>query len=568
MLLVLAYWCYLWLGTSLVGLVFQKFFRVQVLHPAITICLGSFGITLVASVVALFFPLDGYFDLMLGSVLLLLLFLNRHPFRTYVAQCYSLLLKLPVFLKVTGLLTVILAAAKSAGVPFIIDNESYYLQTIKWLDTYGIVNGVANVHPFLAQTSGWHLFESAINLNSLYSGFNDTNGFVLLVATFYAFSHLAKFTKGNFVSLSIGLFPVFNLLLFQFIDAPSPDLPVYVLGYLIFSEFLKATVIPSETNRDIFVSTSILAIFAVFLKVSALVFLLFPLYLVFRRKNRAQQDLFRIGLLAGTCAVLFILKNYFISGYPLYPLALFEAAAPWKLPESVYLFLTEQTKYYGYGMTEAQFLKSTIVQRVWHWLFLPGLHGIFNKAIVLLVLAAPFFIRKNKNAFKKPLWVLYGVSVVHLLLVLSTSPQYRFYLLFLMLLTVCILGRFIQKKWMYRSLIVCSLSIILVPLFLPVSLQRLTTNKFLQKLAPFQSEHFLLPHPVTRYTEATYEPVSEEKFVYYSATNIDFFWASGDGPLPCVQKQQIDYFKEAQGVVPQQISETISDGFFSKNIAK
>ena len=37
-----------------------------------------------------------------------------------------------------------LILAQSATLPFIIDNESYYIQTIKWLNEYGFVKGLAN----------------------------------------------------------------------------------------------------------------------------------------------------------------------------------------------------------------------------------------------------------------------------------------------------------------------------------------------------------------------------------------------------------------------------------------
>ncbi|OAB78132.1 LIC_10190 family membrane protein [Cochleicola gelatinilyticus] len=566
MLLVLGYWCFLFLSTSLIGLTFQKVLHLKGLHPAITIALGCFGITLFASFFAFFYALDGYFDLLLGFLLLAASVTNRTKFSPYLQYCSTLLLKFPLFLKILFLITVVFAAAKSAGVPFIIDNESYYLQTIKWLDSYGIVKGIANIHPFLDQVSGWHIFESALNLNSIFKGFNDANGFLLVIATSYAFSHLHQYKNGRLEFLFIGLFPIFNLLLFQFIDAPSPDLPVYILGYFVFSEFLKEMKSVSETNYNGFILISLLVIFSIYLKVSALALLIFPMYLLYINNRVPKNTLLKIGFIGFVSAFCFILKNYYTSGYPLYPLALFEANVPWKLPKSIFEFITEQTKYFGYGMTETIFLKSTLFQRIWHWLFLPGLHGLFNKAMVLLLFIAPFYIQKM--SFKKSFLVLYFASVIQLILVLSASPQYRFYLLFFMLLCLLVLVRFVRKQWLHRALLVSSIGAIAITLFLPVSLQKITTNQHLQNLVPFQKETILIPHPSTRYATANFESVSEGNFTFFSAMNIDFFWATGDGPLPCVKKQQINYFKETHGRVPQFISEKVSDGFYSKKIAE
>lgn len=62
-----------------------------------------------------------------------------------------------------------------------IDNESYYIQTIKWLDKYGLVKGLANLHVYLAQQSGFHILEAALNFDSVYDRFNDLSAFYLLI---------------------------------------------------------------------------------------------------------------------------------------------------------------------------------------------------------------------------------------------------------------------------------------------------------------------------------------------------------------------------------------------------
>ena len=54
------------------------------------------------------------------------------------------------------------------------------------------------------------------------------------------FQKLQEFYQNkNSNYLLIGLFPITSIFLFQFISGPSPDIPVYVLSFIIFFYFLE-----------------------------------------------------------------------------------------------------------------------------------------------------------------------------------------------------------------------------------------------------------------------------------------------------------------------------------------
>jgi len=74
--------------------------------------------------------------------------------------------------------------------PLLIDNETYYIQTIKWLNEYGFVKGLANLHVFLGQTSGWHIAQSVFNFSFLYANFNDLSGYALTLGLVFSFLNL------------------------------------------------------------------------------------------------------------------------------------------------------------------------------------------------------------------------------------------------------------------------------------------------------------------------------------------------------------------------------------------
>ena len=112
--------------------------------------------------------------------------------------------------------------------------------------------------------------------------------------------------------------------------------------------------------------------------------------------------------------------------------------------------------------------------------------------------------------------------------------------------------------------LILSTILIAVPLFVPINLNRFTTNEFHLSLSQFSSQYILTPHPKTRYTQATYTTTSLPTFELYTPKNVDFFWATGDGPLPCVQQQQIDYFRYYYKIEPELRGTDFKDGFFSK----
>ena len=173
------------------------------------------------------FAINGVFHVALLSISTVLGFICRQRIIDYLQQVKSEIQELTSFMKSLLFIISVLILAQCASPPFIIDNESYYIQTIKWLNEYGFVNGLVNLHVFLGQTSGWHILQSAFNFSFLYDRFNDISGLALLLGNVYAIFKLNAFVtkkETSKLNLVFGLFPLWNVFLFQFISAPSPEI--------------------------------------------------------------------------------------------------------------------------------------------------------------------------------------------------------------------------------------------------------------------------------------------------------------------------------------------------------
>ncbi len=563
MILILLYWFGLFIAFSIAGLGVQRLFQIKELHPILVPIIGSFGITLAAGIWAFALPLNYLFDISLLIIVIGISFYSKFSIKQYLHSLKKLFYTFTPFLKTLLGLIILLAAIKTAGVPSIVDNESYYIQTIKWLDTYGWVHGLGNLHPFLAQQSGWHLLHAAVNLNNLKIYFNDINGLYLIFANIYAFGYLSEYVRSREnTKLIIGLFPLFNIFLFQFIDSPSPDLGVYILGYFVFAEYLKRN---ESTPSSSFLLLSLLVIWSVFIKGTAIFLIVFPLAFLLKNKSLIRRSIVLKSMLTGVfVALIFFGKNIWVSGLPLFPLDVLAVEVPWRLSDIIMNFLNDQMQPAGYKMTAEQISNASFLEMFKHWLLLPKLAGLFNITITLLLITFPFAIKKVKDSNAS--FLLFLTTLLQMLLLWSTSPQYRFFFGLLMLLFLVILSKVVRHKNIIYPMLSIVWAGILAVIFLPSLVGKLNTNTLQLQQQGFQITQLWKPGPNTQHQDVDYSEEKIKNLHYYDPQNLEFFWGTGDGPLPCVQKEQLEYFETYYKILPQQLGEHINEGFYTEEL--
>lgn len=561
MLLILFYWFYLFFVTTTLGSALVRIIDFKKIDSIITPILGLFVVTILGSIYAIFDCLSFKFEISLLVLSVICSILYYRSFYYYLCLLNRNFQKFTVFSKVLFISVFILALAQSSTAPYLIDNESYYLPTIKWLDTYGFVPGLANLHIFLAQTSGWHIGQSALNLDFIYSEFNDINGYFLILGAFYSFDKLNEyFINKEFHLLIIGLFPIFYILLFQFISAPSPDLPIYMLTIIIFGEYFRLVHLKYENGNIVLV---ILVLFAIYIKVTTVLLLIIPILTI---KLFNKKEMLISLVLSIVVFTLFITKNLIISGFPFYPLEWFKFHhIDWQLPQSIMDYIRSSTKFNSFYKIHAEYKTKSVFDLFVDWISLPKLHGIFNILMVMLLLIFPITFKRSKN--KNIFILVYIISFSQLLLLSNLSPQYRFFLNYLMILVLILLAFvFSNRLQLIKYFITFSIFLITLPLFFNLTVSTLTNNQLMQSLGRFKSEYLFEPHVKTRYKDAIYAPFVESNTVFFAPINIEFYWGVGDGPLPSIQKDQYNYFKETFKVVPVQRTENLKNGFYSKQI--
>ena len=530
MLLLLVYWFILFVFASLSGIAFQNTFGISKTNPAFTVLFGLIFQTFFLSLCALLFRINSEVFI-LNCIIQLLFFLQyKVEFLTFLKSLFKSFSKKQFYLFI-GL--TVLIALKSAQLPTIFDNESYYIQTIKWLNEYGFVKGVANVHPFLGQFSFWHVLQSGFNFSFITNKVNDINGFVLLIGIYYFFE---KNSKKSFNWSFFGI--VFLVFYYQFIDSPSSDLPILIVSSIIFYEFIEKTM-----------DFKTLLIFSLYIFIIKVTFFPIVFLALFSIKKNKKNLLFLL-VCSTLFGLLFVVKNSIISGYPLFPLPYFATNYDWKMSSQVLKQLSQIVIDGGYSEHLVATKNLSYLDKFILWFKLDGLNAIFNRGMLVLFLIIPFttFFKLNTN-FKK----LYFILLIHFIVLLLVSPQYRYFLpTFILFATVLAYEFSTYLKFSIKnSIVIFSLFFVLISLFIDV---KKPSNGITFKLS-----QLLIPESNTKYENNNFISKSIGDFYYFDPV-LPNLYETSNGELPCVNERLYKHYN----YFPQQRTNDIKDGFYAK----
>ena len=560
MALILLSWLYIFVTAASLGISFSKLLGIPVRNLTITTVLGLFAVTLLASLWAIFGPISLGFTVFLTTISLISGYYFRVDWQLLGKTSVKSLSAFSIPLKSLFTLSSILILAQSATSPFIVDNETYYIQTITWLNEYGLVPGLANLHLFFGQTSGWHIAQSAYSLSFLYNNFNDLNGFLLLLMNFWGFDRLHSYwVTQNKIDLAFGLLPLSYLFLFQFVNAPSPDLAVYSIAFLAFFIYTSA-----ENPTEKLKLLSVLLLFATYIKITAFVLLLLPIIVWIKHYKQINNQLIAIRLLAGLILFLFVIKNSILTGYPLYPLTFLPYSdADYMVPKDILSYFFSHDMMHSFYLPFGTFEQASWLDILKHYFWLNGIDSLIGITTIVLLIITPFILKKYYP--KQGLTTIYWVFIVLLVLLMLSSPQYRFYVYFTIFFGLLVLAALLSKEKIILSLLGLSCLGCAVLVLVPMSFGSLTNNTMLMQNNTFEAENLIFPKPNSK-SNIAYTTETKGNLNYNTPQNTELFWITGNGALPTVSKAQLDYFQTYFHVIPQRRGQTLSEGFKAQKV--
>ncbi|HEX5758778.1 MAG TPA: hypothetical protein VF121_06250 [Thermoanaerobaculia bacterium] len=294
---------------------------------------------------------------------------------------------------------VLFVLARTAGPVESYDAGSYHAPLIRWLETYGFVPGLGNLHGRLALSAGW-LVPSALFSFAWLGGrsLHLLNGTLLLLLLLWGATALGAWRRGErraSVLLRL-LLPLLGLRFFgNWLSSPSPDVAaaalVWIAGVLGLELTEGAEDERAETGDRRAAALALLAGFAVAVKLSVLPIVLLPLFLAGAGIARGQPR--RAAALAAALALPLapaIAQSVVTSGYPLFPLPWIDPfELDWEVPRARVEGYVDWIRSWALLPNRPQEEALAMPFQEWLALWWEHLRWPFSGAVLAILLLAP-----------------------------------------------------------------------------------------------------------------------------------------------------------------------------------
>ena len=278
-----------------------------------------------------------------------------------------------------------------------------------------------------------------------------------------------------------------------------------------------------------------------------------------------KESLFSVVSMASLVLILFVLKNTILTGYPLFPLLCFRMGElDYTVPTIIMDFFFSKSMLNSFYIDNSVFQNASLLDLVKHYFLHNGMVGYIGIISLFELLITPVVIIKNR--LPKSIWNIYFAFISLVVLLIFSSPQYRFYVYFVLFFLLLLLSTWLSNpKWILRFYTL-SMIVVAVLVFVPMSFGSLTTNALLTQNSTFHLKNIAIPEPNTRWSQE-FKGASVGNMIYQTPIDGSFFWVTGNGKLPCVNEVQIEYFEKGFFYIPQQRSRDLNDGFYAQKVS-
>lgn len=358
MLSVAGIWLYMFFTTFLAGYgivqALTRYIPYRVRHKDTYLLCGLAAVTVYAQFFSLFGRVGLAANLMLALACLWVLWRYRRELRDMLLEMWdniqggrSGLIMLFLFL--------LFAYGTSRGIIHY-DTSLYHAQSIRWLEEYGVVKGLGNLHCRLAYDS------SSFALSALYS-MSFLGGQSYHCAAGWLAFLLAKICLEIVDSLRAGRLRVsgfvrgmgiyYLVIIFDEMISPASDYFMVLLAFYIVIRWLDLL---EEGVREIFpyAMLCVMCVFLMTIKLSAALIILLTLYPAYHLlKNQCWKETTLYLALGILTAVPFFIRNVLLSGWLVYPFTRFDLFdVAWKIPKGVADYDAREIQVWGRGYSD------------------------------------------------------------------------------------------------------------------------------------------------------------------------------------------------------------------------
>ncbi len=340
------------------------------------------------------------------------------------------------------------------------DTDGYHAPSIRWIEEYGVVKGLGNLHHRLAYNSAFFCLQALFSMKfAVNQSLHTMNGFIVFVMLCYAIMSLSIFKKGERIKSSdlIKLCIIFYLCMFDNrwqISSPGSDISALSMILYISAKWCELWEDKCEDIREYGI-LCLLAVWSVTLKLSTAMIALLAVYpgiQLIRQRKWKQIGLF---LAAGMFIVLpFLARNVIISGYLIYPYASIDIFdVDWKMPLAMVEGDRREITAWGRGMTARENYDAPF--SVWFPIWFQNIGAGYKVVFAANLFCVLYTVIHGLACLrqKKKLWAfsLLAVNVVSFVFWFISAPLIRYGVVY-MLIPLALLSGKLLAGWKYSWL--------------------------------------------------------------------------------------------------------------------
>lgn len=451
MLSIILSWIYIFLICILIGIGILNLFENRLFSPTCYVMAGMIVITVYIEFFSIFAKIGACAHVLLLAAALWSGYANRSKIGGLWRIYRPILCSWEGFFY--ACFALLIAFFTSRG-EFHTDTNIYHAAAIRLYEEYGLVKGIGNLQLHYAYNSSYLAFASVFSLKWLLGRpLHTTTGFLETLMCLYAFHGLRDFKKHknhvtDMMRAGILLYTLVNVIRSM---SPATDYATMYFVLFILTEWCE-NLFTERTDITNYALLSVAAVFTVTLKFSSCLLVLlaiYPAYYLIREKRWKEIVVY---LFCG-CVILcpFLIRNYYISGWLLYPFGgidLFHV--PWKIPKEYLLHDAAQIKVWGrclYDVTKEDMPMREWIPVWWEHQF--RYEKMFLSAVVLSLLLQLVIVGVRLFRGQKPrlqFIVLHLAIWGNIAVWFLMAPFIRYGLAFLIAVVMIALGEYLSEE--------------------------------------------------------------------------------------------------------------------------
>lgn len=388
MISVLFNWLYIAVTTFLVGsgvaAFVRKTFQYQIKDIGCVVALGLLTVTVYAQVFSLFYKVGAAANIALAVACLVTAVALRRQIAGVLSKAWQ---QKGIVWKLAVLLSVVVWCFCTSRGYMHYDSDLYHAQSIRWIEEYGIVRGLGNIHVRFAYNSSFFALSALYSMKFLTGhSLHTVNGLMALLLWIQVFPLFERGQKGRKKTLvtdfaRLGAF-YYLTVIYSDVVSPASDYAIMCVVFFIVIKWLELLE-RGENSAVPYALLCVAGVYAVTLKLTAgliLILLAKPASMLVRQKRWRDIGIY---LMMGVATIApWLVRTVILSGYLLYPfpsLDLFDV--DWKIGAASAALDAAEIKTWGRGLNNAALVDLPVTQ--WFPGWFQGSLPMVGKVLVL-----------------------------------------------------------------------------------------------------------------------------------------------------------------------------------------